>query len=166
MRRPEAIELKAPQGRIEFRNVSFHYLPEKTILQDVSFVVEPGKTLAISALNTVCQGRTVIVVAHRLSTIINADSILVLKDGRVVEQGRHNELIAQEGLYADMWRQQLESNQGSALATANSSLPEGDAPSDGDAGNKSATANQEQETRVVRLEAALTELIDWNDAWL
>ncbi|KAF2361769.1 ABC transporter type 1 transmembrane domain [Trinorchestia longiramus] len=263
---PKAIELQAPQGRIEFRSVSFHYKPEKAILRDVSFVVEPGKTLAIvgstgegkstiirlvfrfydvvegsvliddhdvreytqqslresigvvpqdtvlfndsikynikygkfvsseeevenaaryadihdkilnfpeqyntkvgerglklsggekqrvaiartilksptfllldeatsaldtkterniqSALHTVCQGRTVIVVAHRLSTIINADSILVLKEGSVAEQGSHDELIAMNGAYAEMWRQQLEANNSVSLET--DSLP-------------------------------------------
>ena len=48
------------------------------------------------------------VIAHRLSTVIDADEIVVLDRGRVVERGRHGELLAPNGLYADMWRRQQE----------------------------------------------------------
>jgi ATP-binding cassette subfamily B protein len=48
------------------------------------------------------------VIAHRLSTIINADEIVVLDRGRVAERGRHGDLLARNGLYADMWRRQQE----------------------------------------------------------
>lgn len=46
----DAVALVAPQGRVEFRNVNFSYSPEKNILDDVSFVVEPGQTLAIVSI--------------------------------------------------------------------------------------------------------------------
>ena len=49
------------------------------------------------------RGRTSFVIAHRLSTIRNADLILVMKDGDIVEQGNHETLLAQGGLYAHMW---------------------------------------------------------------
>jgi ATP-binding cassette, subfamily B, heavy metal transporter len=58
------------------------------------------------ALDRVAQGRTTLVIAHRLSTIVHADSILVMENGRVVEQGTHAELVAKGGLYASLWERQ------------------------------------------------------------
>jgi ABC-type transport system involved in Fe-S cluster assembly fused permease/ATPase subunit len=60
------------------------------------------------SLEEVSRGRTTVIIAHRLSTIINADEIIVLDRGRVAERGRHGELLARNGLYADMWRRQQE----------------------------------------------------------
>jgi len=56
-------------------------------------------------LKQLAQGRTVLIVAHRLSTIRHADQILVLEQGQVVEQGTHTELVRQNGIYADLNRQ-------------------------------------------------------------
>jgi ATP-binding cassette subfamily B protein len=60
------------------------------------------------SLEEVSRGRTTVVIAHRLSTVINADEIVVLERGRIVERGRHGELLARGGLYADMWSRQQE----------------------------------------------------------
>uniref|UniRef100_A0A6M2DCA8 ATP-binding cassette sub-family B member 6 n=1 Tax=Xenopsylla cheopis TaxID=163159 RepID=A0A6M2DCA8_XENCH len=63
-----------------------------------------------SALYRVCSNRTTIIVAHRLSTIIHADEIIVLSDGEIVERGRHEDLISSSGVYAEMWHQQLQAD--------------------------------------------------------
>lgn len=70
------------------------------------------------ALNEVCTNRTTIIVAHRLSTIIHADEILVLKEGEIVERGTHLNLVGQEGVYAAMWKQQLQSKDNSSMETS------------------------------------------------
>lgn len=60
----------------------------------------------LSTLKRIAKGRTTIAIAHRLSTIADADRILVLDQGELAESGDHASLIAQGGLYADMWAQQ------------------------------------------------------------
>ena len=64
-----------------------------------------------AALDLVSKGRTTIVIAHRLSTIITADEIIVLKDGQIVERGKHADLLRQRGLYASMWDRQREASE-------------------------------------------------------
>ena len=60
------------------------------------------------AMDNLMKGRTSFVIAHRLSTIKNADIILVMKDGDIIEQGNHDELMAQNGFYADLYNSQFE----------------------------------------------------------
>jgi ATP-binding cassette subfamily B protein len=70
-------------------------------------------------LEDIERGRTTIVIAHRLSTVVNADEIVVLESGRVVERGSHAALLRQDGLYAEMWNRQAqerESEEDGALA--------------------------------------------------
>ncbi len=64
-----------------------------------------------SALDTVSKNRTTLVIAHRLSTVINADEIIVLRDGKIAERGTHSALLAENGLYASMWNRQREATQ-------------------------------------------------------
>ncbi len=64
-----------------------------------------------SALDLVSRGRTTLVIAHRLSTVISADEIIVLQDGQIVERGHHAGLLARKGLYAAMWDRQREATE-------------------------------------------------------
>lgn len=59
-----------------------------------------------NALDRVAKGRTTLIIAHRLSTVVNADEIMVLDKGRIVERGSHAELLERNGVYAAMWRRQ------------------------------------------------------------
>eukprot|EP01089_Gocevia_fonbrunei_P013515 TRINITY_DN3471_c0_g2_i2.p1 TRINITY_DN3471_c0_g2~~TRINITY_DN3471_c0_g2_i2.p1 ORF type:complete len:136 (+),score=44.91 TRINITY_DN3471_c0_g2_i2:77-484(+) len=62
------------------------------------------------SLKQVSKGRTTIVIAHRLSTVVDADKIIVLKNGQVAEQGTHFDLLDQNGIYAQLWLHQLHSS--------------------------------------------------------
>ena len=64
-----------------------------------------------SALDVVSQNRTTLVIAHRLSTVINADEIIVLRDGLIAERGTHQMLLLRDGLYAQMWNRQREATE-------------------------------------------------------
>ena len=63
-----------------------------------------------TALKGISENRTTLIIAHRLSTVIDADEILVLEQGRVMERGRHDELLARGGIYAAMWNRQREAD--------------------------------------------------------
>jgi ABC-type multidrug transport system fused ATPase/permease subunit len=71
-----------------------------------------SEALIQEGLSELMKGRTTFVIAHRLSTIRRADTILVVEDGRIVERGRHEELLARGGRYADLYNRQygLETN--------------------------------------------------------
>ena len=64
-----------------------------------------------SALDVVSANRTTLVIAHRLSTVVNADEIIVLRDGQIAERGTHSGLLARQGLYAQMWSRQREASE-------------------------------------------------------
>ncbi|MGA0114241.1 MAG: ABCB family ABC transporter ATP-binding protein/permease [Burkholderiales bacterium] len=81
-------------------------------------------------LNGIAQGRTTLVIAHRLSTVMDADEIIVLDQGRIIERGRHGELLARGGNYAQMWAlQQQEDARRRVAATAAATQPTGAAES-------------------------------------
>jgi ATP-binding cassette subfamily B protein len=97
----------------------------RTILKDPPILVLDEATSALdtrtekeiqASLDEVARGRTTLVIAHRLSTVVDAEEIVVLDAGRIVERGRHAELLAREGVYADMWRRQQEAARHEAAA--------------------------------------------------
>ena len=59
----------------------------------------------MEAISELTREKTVIMIAHRLSTVTNADRIYVLSDGKIAESGKHSELIAQNGIYSRMWNE-------------------------------------------------------------
>ncbi|MBY6951121.1 ABC transporter ATP-binding protein [Clostridium botulinum] len=77
------------------------------LLDEATASLDPENEMDVQkAINQLIKGRTVIVIAHKLKTIRSADNIIVLDDGRVVEQGKHEELIKLKGLYARLWKLQ------------------------------------------------------------
>ncbi|MBR5999349.1 MAG: ATP-binding cassette domain-containing protein, partial [Candidatus Methanomethylophilaceae archaeon] len=79
------------------------------ILDEATSMVDSRTEVVIQrAIDSMMEGRTSFVIAHRLSTILNADVILVMKDGNIVEKGRHEELLALDGVYADLYNSQFE----------------------------------------------------------
>ena len=80
------------------------------LLDEATSSLDPeNETLVQDAISRLCDGKTVLVIAHRLRTVAGANNIVVLDRGRVAEQGTHAELMAVEGLYARLVRIQQES---------------------------------------------------------
>lgn len=88
----------------------------RTVLKDPRILILDEATSALdtrteqeiqAALRAVARNRTTLVIAHRLSTVVDADEIIVLQDGRVTERGTHAHLLAEAGLYARMWALQV-----------------------------------------------------------
>lgn len=87
--------------------------PPILILDEATSALDNTTEILIQqALDELCKGRTTLVVAHRLSTIKNADEIAVVADGRIVEQGKHEDLMALNGTYADLYNLQFRANAG------------------------------------------------------
>ncbi|TVR98112.1 MAG: ABC transporter ATP-binding protein/permease [Rhodospirillales bacterium] len=104
----------------------------RTILKDPAILLFDEATSALdthtekeiqASLGEVSAGRTTLVIAHRLSTVVGADEIVVLDQGRIAERGRHAALLAAGGRYAEMWRRQQ------AVAEAREVLEHADSPS-------------------------------------
>ncbi len=84
-------------------------LPPMLILDEATSSIDTRTEIRIQqAFERMMQGRTSFIVAHRLSTIRNADVILVMKDGHIIEQGSHDELLAKKGFYANLYNSQFE----------------------------------------------------------
>lgn len=106
----------------------------RTILKSPSILILDEATSALdtkterdiqAALDEVSRNRTTVVIAHRLSTVVNADEILVLRDGQVAERGNHAALLQQDGLYAQMWNRQREANEAAELLARTQDDPDG-----------------------------------------
>ncbi len=81
--------------------------PQVVVLDEATAHLDSESEVAVQrALDVALDGRTALVIAHRLSTVRGADQILVIDDGRIVERGRHAELLGRGGLYADLYRTQ------------------------------------------------------------
>jgi ABC-type transport system involved in Fe-S cluster assembly fused permease/ATPase subunit len=99
----------------------------RTLLKDPRVLILDEATSALdthteqeiqAALRDAARGRTTLVIAHRLSTVVDADEIIVLQDGQIAERGSHGALIAEDGLYAEMWRRQSEAVEAAEAAAA------------------------------------------------
>lgn len=106
----------------------------RTILKSPSILILDEATSALdtkterdiqAALDEVSRNRTTVVIAHRLSTVVNADEILVLRDGQIAERGNHMALLKQDGLYAQMWNRQREANEAAELLARTQDDPDG-----------------------------------------
>ncbi|MBJ3785230.1 ABCB family ABC transporter ATP-binding protein/permease [Devosia sediminis] len=106
----------------------------RTILKSPSILILDEATSALDtkterdiqqALDEVSRNRTTVVIAHRLSTVVNADEILVLRDGQVAERGNHWSLLQQEGLYAQMWNRQREASEAAERLARTQDDPDG-----------------------------------------
>lgn len=83
--------------------------PEAVILDEATASLDSTNEVAVQqALNTALEARTALVIAHRLSTVVNADQILVVEDGRIIERGTHQELLASDRRYAELYRTQFQ----------------------------------------------------------
>ena len=99
------------QGQKQLLTIARAILADPKILildEATSYVNTRTEILIQKAMDNLMHGRTSFVIAHRLSTIKNADCIFVMKDGDIIEQGTHEELLARNGFYADLYNSQFE----------------------------------------------------------
>ena len=93
--------------------------PRILIFDEATSALDSETEQGIQAeLDRIAKGRTTLVIAHRLSTVMDADEILVLDSGRIVERGSHRELLEAEGAYAQMWALQLQEEEQHSIAAA------------------------------------------------
>jgi ATP-binding cassette subfamily B protein len=90
-------------ARAVYKNPEFIFFDEATSALDAN-----NERIIMENLDTFFKGRTAVVIAHRLSTVKNADQIVVLEDGKIIERGKHEELVLLKGRYFDLVKNQLE----------------------------------------------------------
>ncbi|KAF9766078.1 hypothetical protein IL306_001546 [Fusarium sp. DS 682] len=106
----EVFEAKLSGGELQRIAIARAMLkkPDIVLLDEATSAVDTDTEQQIQlSFKRLCQGRTTFIVAHRLSTIMNADRIIVVENGEILEQGNHDELIVAGGRYADLWSKQV-----------------------------------------------------------
>ena len=93
------------QQRIAIARVMLKDAPVIVLDEATAFADPENEALVQRAFERLAAGRTVLMIAHRLTTVRNADRICVLKDGRICEEGTHGALVARGGVYAAMWQE-------------------------------------------------------------
>ena len=91
------------QQRIALARAILKDAPIVVLDEATAFADPENEALIQKAFSRLMRGRTVLMIAHRLSTVVGADKILVLEQGKIAEQGTHSELAEAGGLYAKMW---------------------------------------------------------------
>ena len=91
------------QQRIALARAILKDAPIVVLDEATAFADPENEALIQKGFTKLMKGRTVIMIAHRLSTVVGADKIIVLNEGKIVEQGRHQDLVKADGLYAKMW---------------------------------------------------------------
>ncbi len=90
-------------ARAVYKNPTYLFFDEATSALDAN-----NEKIIMNNLNEFFNGKTVVVIAHRLSTVKNADQIIVLENGKIIEKGSHNELVTNRSSYFELVRNQLE----------------------------------------------------------
>ncbi|SCV73980.1 BQ2448_6410 [Microbotryum intermedium] len=99
-------------ARVLLKNPPTYHLPKVLLLDEATSALDTTNERLIQArLRELSRGRTTLAIAHRLSTIVDCDVIHVLAEGKIVESGSHIELLEQDGVYAELWRKQSESDE-------------------------------------------------------
>jgi len=93
--------------RISIARAFLRGAPVLILDEPTSSIDSRTEGVILDALDRLMVGRTTVIIAHRLSTIRHADEILVVNDGRIVQRGRHEDLVEREGLYQDLWNAQI-----------------------------------------------------------
>lgn len=93
------------QQRISIARVMLKSAPVLILDEATAFADPDNEAKVQAAFSVLAKGKTVLMIAHRLSTVTGADRIVVIKDGKIADTGTHGQLKDQDGLYAEMWRQ-------------------------------------------------------------